>query len=432
MARFGVPSVIRGGMDMLRRMRFLVTVALIAVMLAPGAPSVNAQGKPQGELKIGLVLPFTGPVALLGDEGFAGVDIAREIINERGGVLGKNVVFVKADAPDPASGVNEVERLINREKLTAIIGSYASGISLATTQAAEKNGVFYWESWAAADQVTERGFKYTFRVTPKVSFFGFSAADYAARFIAPALKQPPKDLRVAIVHEDSSFGTGGANGAEKRAKEAGFTVVLKESYKQTTADLSPLIIKLKNARPDIVIASGYVNDATLMRKQAKELGLYVKAWIGLGAGYGLPDFAKAVGDDVNGLFNTESPGAINIEGLPPETAALYRDFRARFMARKQREPTTNSNVGFIGAWTLLHEVIPRAGSLDPDKLREAALKLDLPDNSLINGWGMKFSEEGTNIRARTTMMQWQNGRLVTVFPENLSTGKPTLVPLPQR
>ena len=124
------------------------------------------------------------------------------------------------------------------------------------------------------------------------------------------------------MHEDSAFGTGGANAADKRAKEHGFTVVLKESYRQTTADLSPLIIKLKNAQPDIVIASGYVNDAILTRKQAKELGLVVKAWIGLGAGYGLPDFAKAVGDDVNGLFNTESPGAINVDGLSPEAASL--------------------------------------------------------------------------------------------------------------
>src|SRR4051812_31359346 len=155
----------------------VMVAAVLAISLALVSDGTAQQ--PQ-ELRIGLVLPFTGPAALLADEGFAGADIAREIINERGGALGKNVVFVKADAPDPAAGVNEVERLINREKLTAILGSYASSISLATTQAAEKNGVFYWESWAAADGVTERGFKYTFRVTPKVSFFGISAADYAA------------------------------------------------------------------------------------------------------------------------------------------------------------------------------------------------------------------------------------------------------------
>ena len=416
---------------MIRRSRYVIGLAVVAV-LAASIGLVSTGTAQTQELRIGLVLPFTGPAALLADEGFAGADIAREIINERGGALGKKVVFVKADAPDPAAGVNEVERLINREKLTAILGSYASSISLATTQAAEKNGVFYWESWAAADTVTERGFKYTFRVTPKVSFFGISAADYAATTIAKMLGASPKTLKIAIVHEDSAFGTGGANAAEKKAKEHGFTVVLKEAYRQTTADLSPLIIKLKNAQPDIVIASGYVNDAILTRKQSKELGLSVKAWIGLGAGYGLPDFAKAIGDDVNGLFNTESPGAINVDGLAPEAAALYKEFRARFLKRKEREPTTNSNVGFIGAWTLMKHVIPAAGSLDPEKLRAAALKLDLPENALVNGWGIKFSEEGTNIRARTTMMQWQQGKLVTVSPENLSTGKPTMIPLPRR
>jgi branched-chain amino acid transport system substrate-binding protein len=157
----------------------------------------------------------------------------------------------------------------------------------------------------------------------------------------------------------------------------------------------------------------------------------VKAWIGLGAGYGLPDFAKAIGDDVNGLFNTESPGAINVDGLAPEAAALYKEFRARFVKRKDREPTTNSNVGFIGAWTLMKHVIrgrqPRA--------RQAARgrpQAGPADNSLVNGWGMKFNAEGTNVRARTTMMQWQGGKLVTVFPENLSTGKPTMIPLPRR
>ena len=200
----------------------LMVAAVLAMGLALVSEGIAQQTQ---ELRIGLVLPFTGPAALLADEGFAGADIAREIINERGGALGKKVVFVKADAPDPAAGVNEVERLISREKLTAILGSYASSISLATTQAAERT----------ASSTGSPGRPQTPSPSAASSTRSGSRPKFPSSGSAPPTTRPPRSRRrsarrrrrskVAIVHEDSAFGTGGANAAEKKAKEHGFTVV---------------------------------------------------------------------------------------------------------------------------------------------------------------------------------------------------------------
>jgi len=139
--------------------KLLASAMLIAATVSP----LSAQTT--DSIKVGTLFPLSGPMALLGNEAFQAAQVAREMINERGGVLGKQVTFATADAPDPNSANAEATRLIIREKVSVIAGSYASSLALAASEVAEREGVLYWETVAVADKITQRKYKNVVRLT---------------------------------------------------------------------------------------------------------------------------------------------------------------------------------------------------------------------------------------------------------------------------
>jgi len=419
---------VRGGRTMRRgiiRWCGLVAIFWTAMDLHP------AMG---AEVKIGALFPFSGPMALLGEETFRGAEVARELVNEKGGVAGQKVVYVKADAPDATAAVSEAERLITVEQVKVILGSYSSSLSYAASEVAERNRVIYWEQGAIADPITERGFRYLFRTLPRASQFGILAAEYAANVVAPRLKLDPKKMTVGIIFEDTLYGTTVGSYAQRRAKELGLKVVAAETYSQKSVDLSPIVLKLKALKPDVIIATQYISDGILFWRQAKELGLNVKAMIGTGAAHGLPDFVEALGDDANFILDVDPAVGINQKALTPRAQAELREFQRRFQAKYGRMPAVHATLGYVGAMILLRDVLPKAGGLDPEKIREAALKVDIPEGDTVMGWGVKFAgpdhkSAGTNLRAWPVMMQWQERKLHVVYPEKLATRR-VILPLP--
>ena len=380
----------------------------------------------QEEVKIGTIFPHTGPLALLGNESFEAANLAREMVNEKfGGVWGKKVTFVKADAPDPTSGANEANRLISHENLKVLLGTYASSISLAASAVAERNKVIYLEVIAASDEVNQRGHKFTFRTNENASDLGGAASTFAAEIVAPQLKIDPKELKVAILHEDSAFGTSVGKGVKRSAEQLKLKVVSFDNYKSTSPDLSSIVLRLKSFKPDVIIATSYINDAVLFWKTCKQLGFRPKALIGTSAGYGLPDFARMLGADSAGVFASEAPALVNPKALSEKAKALDAEFRDRWMKLKGRLPAGHAYRAFNGAWVLLAEVLPSAGSMDTERIREAFLKVDLPYGSLPNGLGAKFlppedSNAGLNERRIAGLQQWQDGQIVQVWPEKLA------------
>ncbi len=406
------------------------------LILALGVMGHWNEAKAQTEVKIGTIFPLTGPLALLGNESFEASDLAREMVNEKfGGVWGKKVVFVKADAPDPTSGTNEANRLITQGNLKVLIGTYASSISLAASAVAERNKVIYLEVIAASDEINQRGHRYTFRTNENASDLGGAAATFAAEVVAPELKIDPKKLRVGIVHEDSAFGTSVGKGVKRAADKLGLNVLAFDNYKATSVDLSSLVLRLKALTPDVIIATSYINDAVLLWKTCKQLGLRPKAFIGTSAGHGLPDFARILGPDSEGVFASEAPALVNPNGLIDKARALDKEFRERWMAKKGRLPAGHAYRAFTGTWVLLTEVLPKAGSMDPEKIRQAFLQVDLPYGSLPNGLGVKYlppedPNAGLNARRLAGVQQWQDGKIYQVWPKNLATKKWIDIPLP--
>jgi len=386
------------------------------------------------EIRIGTLFPLSGPMALLGEEMFRGVEMAREIINEQGGILGGQVVYAKADAPDATAATSEAERLINVEKVKVILGTYSSSMAYAASQVAERYKVIHWEVAGNANPVSERGFKYFFGMLSPGSSLGEVAAEYAAKVVAPMLKLDPKQMRVGHLYEDTMFGTVFGGGALARGKELGLNFVLSETYSQKAVDLSSIVLKLRALKPDIMIVTQYISDGILFWRQAKELGLNVKALIGTGGAHSLPDFPKAMGDDANLALTSDAPVGLNTANLTPRAQQELKKFNERFSKKYGHIPAVHAGQGYNGAMVLLRDVLPKAGAMDPDKIREAANRLDIPDGDTIYGYGVKFAppghkNAGANLRCYPMVMQWQDGNLYVVSPEKYATRK-VILPLP--
>lgn len=403
--------------------------AAVAGLLMAGA--ANAADP----LKIGVLFPLSGPMALIGNEAYQAAEVARDMVNERGGVLGRKVEYAVSDAPDPKAANAEATRLIIREKVPLIAGSYASSLSLAASEVAEREGVMYWETIAVADKITKRDYKNIVRLTFNASMMGETAADFA-RELAAKLGKDPKALRVAVVSEDSEFGQSVGDAAAARVKSIGLNLVANERYSRTVTDLSSLVLKLKSNEPDALIVTSYLNDGVLFWRQVRELDLNVGAMIGIGTGFALPDFLTASGKNAEGIFDVDAPSSPNVAALPPATQKLYAEFMEKFRAKAKREPGPLALISFGGFWTLFTEVIPKAGSTNLDALRKAAYALDMPEGSLLTGAGVKLkplgdADQGQNTRAKPSLMQWQNGKLQVVWPKAIAGAEMTAVPLPK-
>ncbi|MBW1801373.1 MAG: ABC transporter substrate-binding protein [Deltaproteobacteria bacterium] len=373
----------------MKKVFFMVVLLTLSLMFLAAGQGVFAADE---AWRIGTIYPLSGPNSKNGVKNFDGVKIATDMVNETGGVAGKKVVLVSADAPDPQAAASEANRLITNEKITAIIGTQSSSLSMAATVVAEKNKIFYIETEGVSGLITARGFKYIFRTTFSSGMMASQAIEYVTGTIAPKMGKNAKDLRVAIVHEDGGFGTAVSRGLTANCKKQRLNVVSTQGYSSKSTDLSGLILKLKQAKPDIILAAQYINDAILFHRQARELRLKGMI-IGSTAGQGNPDFYKVV--------------------------ERYKK------SHKGEYPNPTSFVGFAGAWTLYKFILPNAGSLAPEKLRQAALSLDVPRGRGVLNWGIKFAgpdakNAGQNLLASAGINQWQDGKLRLIFPREVA------------
>ena len=418
----------------------IAILAAAALFLPVGAPAA------EGPIKIGVLNDLTGPFAAAGSlPGHKGTMIAIDMVNEKGGVLGKvKIQPVEADSQSkPDVAINEAERLLNVEKVDMLLGIYSSAIAVPLAEKVDKQKRVLWITIAVADGVLKgRHLQYVFRPQVNSGLYG----EFSVRFIADQapsqLKMKPADVRAAIIYEDGPYGTGIATSNEAEIKKQGMKLVLKEGYSASAPDLSSLITKLKAARPDVIFHTGYNPDITLFFRQGKELGLRTKAIIGHGAGYAQIDkLREAFRDDVDYVYNIDPVASQLLDGkkLKPGLGATRDEFLARYrkMTGADQIPA-HASMGFNHAWILLTDVLPRAiqkyGGWDADAVRKAALEVDIPDGGTIQGYGVKFAPPehelaGQNLRTWPVAMQYIGGKIQVVYPASIATAAPVL-PLP--
>ncbi len=375
-------------------------------------------------LKIGALYPVSGALALLGDESWRGAEIARQMRNQKGGVAGKQVEFLKVDIPDVNAAKSEAERLINREGLKLLTGTYSSSLCLAASEVAARAGIIYFEQGGISDLITSRGYKTLLRTCPKAQYFSRSQVRFSRDWVGPQINKKPNELRLALVHEDSAYGSSISKNVEAEAKAAGVPLVSVIPYNAQAVDLSSVILKLKNDKPDVVIGVSYANDAILFGRQAKELGLDIKAFIGTGGGHSLRSFQEALGSAAEGVLNVDfTQFEVNTQFTPglKEFVAMYRKLF------NEAPRSGHSLANFTGTNVLFDLLDKTVGNMEATKFRQTAAAFELKTGSTASGWGVKFDEGGQNTLADPFVMEWKGGKLVTVWPEGAAVSKPALV-----
>jgi branched-chain amino acid transport system substrate-binding protein len=419
--------------------RLSVAGALAAVAFA--APAIA-----QKELKIGVIYDLTGPFAAGGSEAaYLGNKIAIDMVNEKGGVDGYRIRPVYADAQSKAEvAISEAERLISQEKVDMLMGVYSSAHCVPMAQKTDASKKFFWMNVCVASAVLkDKKLQYAFRPQVHSDQFGEASCAFLNENSEKKMGIKPAALKVAIIYEDGPYGAGVAAGNEAACKKNGMQLVLKEGYSATAPDLSSLVTKLRRARPDVILHTGYNPDITLFLRQSKEQGLRFKALIGHGAGYGqIAKLRETFGDDTNYFYNVDPVAAqlLDPKTLKPGLGDLTNEMVKRYQAVKgPGEVPPHTSMGFNQAWIFFTDVLPRAikkhGGVDAESLRKASLETDIPLGGTIQGYGVKFFPPGApmagqNERSSPVVMQYVNGRTYIAWPTPIRTTDPIL-PFPK-
>ena len=328
-------------------------------------------------VRIGLIHDLTGPFAAGGSVASSiGAQTAIDLINEKGGVGGKyKVAAVAADSQSkPDVAINEANRLIDQEKIDIINGIFASAHAVPLAAKVEQQKKILWITTAVSTAVfKDKNLQYVFRAQIHSDQYGQAFASFISEHAKAKLGMDPKDVRVALIHEDGPYGVGVAAADEAYAKQAGLQIVLKEGYSASAPDLSVLVTKLKRARADVISHAGYNPDITLFLRQARENGLKFKMLFGAGAGYSQLDKLRAAfGADIDNFCNIDPVPA---QLLDPSKLAPGIGDLTKIMVTRYKEKTGATDVpphcsmGFNQTWILLNSVLPVAkekyGGFDP-------------------------------------------------------------------
>jgi branched-chain amino acid transport system substrate-binding protein len=389
-----------------------------------------------------VIYDYTGPFAAGGSQAAAiGTKIAIDMINEQGGVEGYKIVPIYADAQSKAEvAINEATRLLDQEKVNLVMGLYSSAHCVPLAQKVDAAKKFMWANVCTASSVFKgKNLRYVFRPQVHTDQFGAASCTFLNENAKAKLQKDPKDLKVAILYEDGPYGAGVAAANEEVCKKYGIKVALKEGYSATAPDLSSLVTKLRRARADVILHTGYNPDITLFWRQAREQGLKWAALIGHGAGYSQYDkLREAFGQDSEYIGTVDPVPAqlLDPKTLAPGMGKLIQEMVKRYRAETKADAIPpHVSMGFNQTWIFLTDVLPRAikkySGVDPEALRKAALDTDIPDGGTIQGYGVKFHPpgdemSGQNERSSPVVMQYINGKTEIVWPARLRTAEPVL------
>jgi len=335
-------------------MRALSIQSLVATGMLAALPAMA-----QDTIKIGLIQPMTGSVAYNGLADVNGSKLAVEQRNKAGGVLGKKIELVIEDGQcQPATSVNALEKLVQKDKVVAVSGAFCSSATAAIMPVAEKYRTPLITGVSSKADLTEKGLKYFFRAAETDALL----ADAFSRIIANELKLKT----VAYVGVNDDWGRGGVEAFSKNLSALGAKTVMTEYFDHGATDFYTLLAKLRTSKPDGVFVAAETQDGSILVKQIKEMGIQAKVF-GVGS-WATPDFIGLTGDASEGIYAAVPyVSALNT----PRNQAFVKDYTAAY----KQAPGKYSAAGY-NAINILMDAIARAGSTDADKIRDALQKTD--------------------------------------------------------
>jgi len=384
---------------------------------------------------VGAVYPLTGALARIGAAIKNGIELAVDVVNTPHPDLnlplaasaglprlgGRKLRVVWGDSRgDPATGRAEAERLIERERVVALIGSYQSAVTATASLPAEARGVPFLNPESSSPRLTERGFKWFFRTGPHDTTFTKLFFD-----MMEDLKQRGHKIsRVAILSEDTEFGATAAGVAKGFASVYNYQLVASELYTSPPASLTAEFLRIRAANPDVIIGANYLVDAIVIVRTLKEMrwmpqGFFVHAGFTT-----VPDFLQAVGKD-GWYFLPRAPWALGTGRRKPLVAKVNDLYRRRYTVDMDEVVAR----GFTGMLTLA-DAINRAGSTSAAAIQAALRETNIPGAQTIMPWqGIAFDAKGQNRFAAGVVTQILDNEYKVVYPFDVAE-TPVVWPAP--
>ena len=397
-----------------------VIVAAVSIAASLGLGTAASAQEP---IRIGASVSQGGAYGLLGQNLLRGYQLCVKHTNQKGGLLGRKVeLIVEDDQSQPERAAAIYEKLVTRDKVDALLGPYSSPITDAVADVAEKYRMPMIASGAAAASVFRKGRKFTFMLLSPGEVYLEGLIDMAAR---------RKLKTLAVVHEDTVFPIGIAHGTTELARKRGLQVVFVEAYPRQASDFSRMLGRLKATNPDVVGAATYFEDSVAITREMKRLDINPKMYA-VTVGGDLPKFYEMLGRTAEYVYGATQwePDLVTLlrggELIP--VARRYPGARDFVEAHKTEFPGADLSyhtAEAYGGCQVFVEAVGRAGSLDADRLRDVILKMDF--NTVFGGF--RVDRTGFQVAHTMLMFQWQDGKKVIVWPDELASGKPRF-PMP--
>ncbi len=368
---------------------------ILALMVIFTIISILVTGcKKSNTIKIGAIMSTSGPVSTYGIHTRDAMQMAINEINAKGGILGKQVeLIVEDDEKNPEKTMNALIKLVTKDKVVAVLGGLTSDCTLAITREAQQRNVLLFTPTSTNDTVTDAG-DLIFRSCFKDSFQG----SVVARFAIETLNAK----KAAILYDmNNDYSNGLTRAFQETFEDLGGTVVATESYAGGDKDFNAQITKIKAAEPEVLFIPDYYNTISLVIKQVSNQGLNVTM---LG-GDGWDELTGQAGDEAIGSYfsNHYSPDADD-----PDVIEFVKKYREKYKVT----PNALAALGYDGAYILL-EAIERAGSTDPNKVKEALMETD---RKFVTGH-IQFDEHHDPIKSVTMLriIKGADGKLATEY-----------------
>jgi branched-chain amino acid transport system substrate-binding protein len=403
-------------------------IRTFCIMAVAAVTAIAVPANAADNVKIGVIYPLTGNAASAGQSAKDAVNMAADIINTAHPELknlplgptaglpnlgGAKIELDEADHQgNPQVGQQQTLRLITQDHVAAMLGSYHSSVSLVATAVAERQGIPFLVADSVAANITGRGFKWTFRTTPYAPDF----AKAYTEFLTDLKKSGTRINSIAVVNENTDYGTSVSASILEAAKAANIPVAAQIAYSANGSDVTAQVLQLKSTNPDAVIFVSYTADIILYFKTMKNLEYLPPIIIGDDAGFSDPSFIPNVGDLAQGAVNRS---AFDIGKPGTNSYIIDQMFKAKF-GRDLDDTSARWMQGFF----VLADAINRAGSTEPDKIQAALKATDLKADQLMIGYnGVKFDDTGQNTLASTFLIQLKGKEYVSVWPADRATNK---------
>ena len=389
----------------------MVAVFLISLCaFAAGCSGDEKQGA-ESSIRVGIITSLTGAEARFGLAQKYGYQMAIDELEAKG-VLGKRLELIyQDDTSKPEVASLTVEKLADRRDIVALMGAYSSSATFPAAAVADRYHIPFICPSATTDEITRQGYQWVFRVCASASDYGRTLIEFLTK-VADAHK-------LAVVYENTQFGSSVARAALEQAPRAGIEIVAYEAYDQGGTDFTPLLTRVKSMGPDAVLFVSYLADATLLMRQSKEIDLNPKVFTAGGAGFSLPDFLKGAGDTAEYTISVT-------QWTPDAKWTGSREWADKFRTRFNYEPSYHSVQAYM-ALMVLADAIERAGSTERTAVRDA-----IRTSKLDSIFGpIHFNDVGQNEHP-VAITQVLNGKFTTIWPSAAAIRPPALPTPPWR